>query len=111
MAWGRNHEDVAAAAYKFIKQIKTHRCGFYIDPACCWLGASPDRIVNGSSDPGLVEIKCPLLEIDWSLEELAFGLRLPKATARMEGGRRSLICCSIAVTLLTRVTVQVPVKC
>ena len=73
ISWGRDHEDVAAAAYESMKETKTRRCGFYIDPTCCWLGASPDRVVtgDGSIDSGLVEIKCPLSAVDCSLEEFA----------------------------------------
>ena len=74
MAWARNHEEVAAPAFESIKHLKKDRCGFCIDPACSWLGASPPppgRIVNGSSNPGLVEIKCPLSAMDCSLEEFA----------------------------------------
>jgi len=62
MRWGIQHEDEAIRVYESVTHLSTAKSGFVIDPGCCWLGASPDRLVedNDEADPnGLVEVKCP----------------------------------------------------
>ena len=73
MQWGRMHEGTAVAEYEAARGIKTERCGLFIDPTCCWLGASPDRFVPGESSAmaGLVEIKCPFSAADSTIQEYA----------------------------------------
>lgn len=56
MLWGREREEEAVKAYEKLQHVKTQRAGFFVDPQCCWLGASPDRLVG---DDGILEVKCP----------------------------------------------------
>ncbi|KAH3800458.1 uncharacterized protein LOC127837574 [Dreissena polymorpha] len=65
MKHGLEHECEAALEYSTHKQVNVRPCGFVINPAAPFIGASPDRIVYdpSESDPfGLLEIKCPLKE-------------------------------------------------
>ena len=67
--WGIANEDNARHAYIAHMQAEGHTnlqvepCGFIIHPTMGWLGASPDGVVNDSSNNpslGIVEFKCPL---------------------------------------------------
>ena len=66
--WGKQQESVAFKKYVEMQQESGHQglfacsCGFMIDEAHPFLGASPDGVVHdpSSSSPfGLLEIKCP----------------------------------------------------
>ena len=61
LAWGKENEEDALARYSAKSNVTVRKCGFIVDPRCCWLGASPDGIVCDSqeNEDGLVEIKCP----------------------------------------------------
>ena len=73
--WGSDNEPVARQAYIRFMQHNGHpyltanHCGFVVHPQECWLGASPDGVVNESpNEPpkGLLEIKCPFSKRDVS---------------------------------------------
>ena len=59
--WGKENETRAVDENEQLTSLRTEKCGLYINPRCCWLGASPYRIVSDEKEnsPGLVEIKCP----------------------------------------------------
>lgn len=56
MAWGREHEGEARAAYEIHSGLFVVETGFWVHPTQDWLGASPDGLVGAE---GLVEIKVP----------------------------------------------------
>jgi len=55
MRWGTEHEDEAASAYAFYRDVVCEKITFVRHPEL-ESGASPDRLVG---DEGMVEIKCP----------------------------------------------------
>lgn len=55
MEHGREHEADAVRCYEDVTGNLTRECGFYVNEATPWLGASPDRLVLGG---GLLEAKC-----------------------------------------------------
>jgi hypothetical protein len=57
MEWGKDAEDMAAAAYEARNGVVCETCGFYDHQTIPMFGASPDRLIIGA--PGLVEIKDP----------------------------------------------------
>lgn len=57
MEWGKEAEDMAAAAYEARNSVICETCGFYDHPTILMTGASPDRLIIDSV--GLVEIKDP----------------------------------------------------
>ncbi len=71
MQWGCDHEDVAVARYEKLSKVQTFACGLVIDPAYCWLGASPDRLVEEDGTRGVVEVKCPSSTRHLSVAEYA----------------------------------------
>ena len=77
--WGRDNEEKARQKYvqymenKGHKQLKVSPAGFVVHPQKGWLGASPDGwVIDPTSIPshGILEIKCPYLKADESLDEL-----------------------------------------
>lgn len=62
MAYGIEHEPIAAELYAKTFGRNVYRVGFVINPSCFFLGCSPDRRVydpDEATDPwGLLEIKC-----------------------------------------------------
>ena len=71
--WGKENESKAVDEYEQLTSLRTEKCGLYINPRCCWLGASPDRIVSDEKEnsPGLVEIKCPYSARNMTISEYA----------------------------------------
>jgi len=56
MAWGKEFENDAVAAYECETGRFVEPTGFWVHPIHKWLGASPDGVVGHD---GLVEVKCP----------------------------------------------------
>eukprot|EP00118_Oscarella_pearsei_P014819 m.129683 g.129683 ORF g.129683 m.129683 type:complete len:566 (+) comp37985_c0_seq1:73-1770(+) len=74
LRWGIDHELSGVSAYESYTGLKTSACGLFISPKCCWLGASPDRIVIDEAEPspsGLVEVKCPFTGREMTVSEFA----------------------------------------
>lgn len=81
LTYGLNHEKVACDLYvekltKSLKRnIKVFQSGLVVNPAICFLGATPDRKVidkqEHTSNFGLIEIKCPFKYRNVSVVEAA----------------------------------------
>ncbi|KAM7304091.1 uncharacterized protein ISCGN_013991 [Ixodes scapularis] len=64
---GIKHEPQAVQHYRRAlhslgHDVEISACGLLVDPACPWLGASPDRLVYDPTEAvphGVVEVKCP----------------------------------------------------
>lgn len=56
MAWGRENEAYARAAYEFYRDCSVELVGLIDHPRITMAAASPDGLVGGA---GLVEFKCP----------------------------------------------------
>ena len=61
---GEKLESFAKQSYEVQSGILIEDTGFHIHSVEKWLGASPDGLVEDYSGKGLVEIKCPMIEID-----------------------------------------------
>ena len=48
--WGKENESKAVDEYEQLTSLRTEKCGLYINPSCCLLGALPDRIVSDEED-------------------------------------------------------------
>eukprot|EP00252_Welwitschia_mirabilis_P013890 TRINITY_DN3072_c0_g1_i1.p1 TRINITY_DN3072_c0_g1~~TRINITY_DN3072_c0_g1_i1.p1 ORF type:complete len:365 (-),score=57.62 TRINITY_DN3072_c0_g1_i1:481-1575(-) len=69
MTWGTNNEDLAVERYREITGYDVERFGFKTyamgKDGPTWLGASPDRLIKGSTadvvvlSDGILEVKCP----------------------------------------------------
>lgn len=59
---GRSFEDTAIQKFEEMAGKKTIRCGLFIDPSMPFLGATPDRLVEG--EEAIVEVKCPYVGKD-----------------------------------------------
>eukprot|EP01017_Pseudomicrothorax_dubius_P036646 TRINITY_DN526_c0_g1_i3.p1 TRINITY_DN526_c0_g1~~TRINITY_DN526_c0_g1_i3.p1 ORF type:complete len:275 (-),score=54.03 TRINITY_DN526_c0_g1_i3:26-802(-) len=60
--WGKKNENLAREQYaaKHLRpDQKLMSAGFMIDPIDCWMGASPDGLIEHETSPGIIEIKCP----------------------------------------------------
>eukprot|EP00117_Sycon_ciliatum_P014839 scpid81162/ scgid14934/ len=63
MQWGKDNEHLAIRRYEQLFKRTVRPSGLVINPALCWLGASPDGLVSDFNESaghrGLVEVKCP----------------------------------------------------
>ena len=62
MHWGQEHEAAAVQQYETLTGSRTRRCGISVNAECCWLGASPDRVVG---DDGFVEVEVEVFIKRW----------------------------------------------
>jgi len=53
---GRTYEAAAIKAYEKQEHAVVKKCGLFVNPLYCFLGASPDGLIG---DEGLIEVKCP----------------------------------------------------
>ena len=74
MQWGKDNEGQALRVYSARTGRAVKSCGLIIDPQCCWLGASPDGLVEDKLEryqEGIVEVKCPYLERNGCVADVA----------------------------------------
>ncbi|XP_038064580.1 uncharacterized protein LOC119734986 isoform X1 [Patiria miniata] len=58
--YGKNHEDEAKMVFaERNPHLHVHNCGFVVNPAFSFLGASPDGKVCDGGQTGILEVKCP----------------------------------------------------
>lgn len=56
--WGKTYEPEALEAYSFIKNIQVGSTGIILNDEGT-IGGSPDGLVSGLADNGMIEVKCP----------------------------------------------------
>ena len=57
--YGKTHESSASTQYELEKGIIVQKIGLYVHKDFCWLGCSPDGIIDDPQEgKGLIEIKC-----------------------------------------------------
>jgi hypothetical protein len=75
--WGIQHEEQACKNYVKAVEHEHHglhveKCGFFVNPRCPYMGASPDRIVTCvCCGRGCLEVKCPYKHRGVSVKEAA----------------------------------------
>ena len=70
-SYGSASEKVAKIVYRKKTGNHVHECGFVVNPAFPFIGASPDGKVcdSTSHESGILEIKCPFSIRDMTIEE------------------------------------------
>ena len=91
--WGCSNEEHVREQYNSLQKyrhtdFKLEECGVFISPFYCWLGASPDGMIDCSCcGKGTLEIKCPYTkrhdEILQTTCDPAFCLNFDKTTQMM----------------------------
>ena len=69
LQWGNDHEDTAIAKYESLTGNLVVSTGLHASGEYPWLAASPDGLVEGEAEPGLLEVKCPYSQQLATLEE------------------------------------------